>query len=156
MIFVVRAGCMTGCGPRGVRCGGSHLDSSRVCQFSNVVVMPPYANPIKKVGIRFAGRFARSGVLEGARLLMRSFSHLCKSDGCKAGITQDIVARNIEHCCKISSFCCVVELRRNWRRVSVTDLDRIQRHTTTGELELYREHHRSPCVDLHLCWRDAV
>ena len=31
-----------------------------------VVVMTPYANPIKEVSIQFAGLVARSGVLEGA------------------------------------------------------------------------------------------
>ena len=37
------------------------------------VVMTPYANPIKEVSIQFARLVARSVVLEGARLRMRSF-----------------------------------------------------------------------------------
>ena len=40
--------------------------------------------------------------------------------------------------------CCVVELRRNRRRVSVTGLNRIQRQPTTGELEFNREHAQKP------------
>ena len=35
--------------------------------------MTPYANPIKEVSIQFAMLVARSVVLEGARLRMRSF-----------------------------------------------------------------------------------
>ena len=35
--------------------------------------MTPYANPIKEVSIQFAMLVARSVVLEGARLIMRSF-----------------------------------------------------------------------------------
>ena len=37
------------------------------------VVMTPYANPIKEASIPFARLVARSVVLEGARLRMRSF-----------------------------------------------------------------------------------
>ena len=56
---------------------------------------------------------------------------------------------NREHSVTSASFlfvCCVhvVELRRNWRRVSVTGLNRIHRHTAMRELEFYREHAQKP------------
>ena len=37
-----------------------------------------------------------------------------------------------------------IDLRRNLRRVSVTGINRIQRHTTMRELEFYREHAQKP------------
>ena len=40
--------------------------------------------------------------------------------------------------------CCVVELRRNGRRVSVTGLNRIHRHTSTGISEFYGEQAQKP------------
>ena len=40
--------------------------------------------------------------------------------------------------------CCVVELRRNGRRVSVTGLNRIHRHTSTGDTEFYGEQAQKP------------
>ena len=43
-----------------------------------------------------------------------------------------------------SMVCCVVELRRNRRRVSVTGLNRIHRHTSTGDTEFYGEQAQKP------------
>ena len=40
--------------------------------------------------------------------------------------------------------CCVVELRRSGRRVSVTGLNRIQRHTSTRDTEFYGEQAQKP------------
>ena len=40
--------------------------------------------------------------------------------------------------------CCVVELRRNGRRVSVTGLNRIHRHTSTRDTEFYGEQAQKP------------
>ena len=54
----------------------------------------------------------------------------------------DRLGRQVERWLTVD--CCVVELRRNWRRVSVTGLDRVYRHTATGELEFYREHAQKP------------
>ena len=50
-------------------------------------------------------------------------------------------------CCRLPVclfVCCVVEVRRSGRRVSVTGLNRIQRHTSTGDTECYREQAQKP------------
>ena len=46
--------------------------------------------------------------------------------------------------CLLLFVCCVVELRRNGRRVSVTGLNRIHRHTSTRDTEFYGEQAQKP------------
>ena len=86
LICVVRAGCVAGCGARGMRWGCSPVG----CRGDQgiAVVMTPYANPIKEVSIQFARLVARSVVLEGARLRMRSFPGVIsvKQDFCQKSL----------------------------------------------------------------------
>ena len=65
-----------------------------------------------------------------------------RSEGAAVGaVLSSFVCSIVRHGDRV---CCVVESRRNRRRVSVTGLDRVQRHTATRELESHGEHAQKP------------